>query len=399
MTVSVIVTHPGRQHSHRAAMALERAGRLAGYWSGVPARPPAPDGISGALWRRFVRYEAVNLPAARIRSAPWVPGARRLGGRLPGKLASRVDLAACRAFDRWAAKRLRDTSAGAVLACEISALSTFREARRRGWVTLLDAPSIHHAAQDRLHGYSEPLAIHERIVALKDEEIALADVVVVVSSLARESYLEAGVAPGKVVAVPLGADIELFGATHRHDRGDVCRFLFAGAPIARKGFDLLVEALRGLVEEEVRFELRLVGPRGEQSHLVESLPSDRWSAAGRLSQRGLATELAMADCLVLPSRNDSYGMVVAEALAAGVPVVVSSMVGARELVSEGIEGWVVPAGESAALAKRLRYCAENVGDLRSRAAACRERARSATWEAYEARFIGEILPRLDERFR
>ena len=84
--MKVLVTHPGRQHSHQAALALEKAGLLAGYWAGVPA--------SG-----FRRYAPVPLDPARTVWFPWTPALR------PDR-APAADFAACRLFDRWAARRL-----------------------------------------------------------------------------------------------------------------------------------------------------------------------------------------------------------------------------------------------------------------------------------------------------
>ena len=391
----VLVTHPGRQHSHRAALALAGAGRLAGYWSGVPSLERQRGLVPRSLWRRFVRYEALPLEPEIALAAPWVPALRRLGDRLPAGLAARADFAACRAFDRWAARRLAGVEAGAVLACEISALATFRQARARGWRTLLDAPAMHPAAQERLHGRAAPERVHRRVVAVKEAEIEAADAIVTVSSLARRSYLDAGVPESKVLAVPLGADLALFGSAPSDGREGACRFLFAGAPIRRKGFDLLVAALGAVHARGARFHLRLAGPRGELSALAGGLPDGSWSEAGPRTQRELAAELAAADCLVLPSRSDSFGMVVPEALAAGRPVVVSDQVGAADLVVEGVNGWIVPAGDVDALAARLAACAGSPAELRGRAEACRASARRATWEAYDDRLVAALAPILD----
>lgn len=391
----VLVTHPGRQHSHRAALALEQAGALAAYWSGVPSLDTQRGPIPRALWARYVRYAPLALPSAKLAAAPWVPAMRRLGDRLPRAAASRVDLAACRLFDRWAARRSRRVAAGAVLACEISARDTFLAAKRRGWVTLLDAPAIHPDSQELWHGHSEPDAVNLRLRRVKLAEIELADAIVTVSELARETYLSAGVSPQKVLAIPLGADLGLFGAIARATRSGPCRFLFAGAPIARKGFDLIVAACEELLAAELPFELRLVGPSGEQSHLVERLPASHWSAAGAVPQARLAEELGAADVLVLPSRNDSYGMVVAEALATGIPAIVSSHVGAQELVDEGRTGWIVAAGDGAALAARLAACARDPAAVRALSPACRERSLSASWEAYSQRFVAALAPLLE----
>ena len=395
MSRKVLVSHPGRQHSHRAAAAIERADLLAGYWSGVPSVEEHRGAVPAALWSRWVRYSPAGLPAAKARAAVRVPVERKAGNLLPGALAFRVDLHACRSFDRWVARRLGEVGAGAVLACEISALETFREAKRRGWVTLLDAPAIHPAAQDRWHGYREPESVHRRIVAIKEEEIELADAVVTVSEFARGTYVAAGVPAEKVLAISLGADLGVFGAGERPAREGVCRFLFAGAPIERKGFDLLVEALGLLDGEDLGFHLRQVGPRGELSGLLGHMPPETWSVAGPRTQGELAREMAAADCLVLPSRNDSFGMVVAEALAAGIPVVVSDHVGAADLVHEGVNGWIVPAGDLGALTARLRTCARSPESLRAMSGACRESAREATWESYSERFVRALEPFLE----
>lgn len=364
--MKVLVTHPGRQHSHQAALALEKAGMLAGYWAGVPA--------SG-----FRRYGPVPLDPARTVWFPWTPALRRIGPR--------ADFAACRLFDRWAARRLKRSGATAVavIACEISALTTFRKAKERGMVTLLDAPSIHHAAQDRLHGTTDSADLHRRIVAVKDAEIALADHVLTVSELARQTYLEAGVPAEKVHAVTLGADLELFSPDGAQKSGPVT-FLFAGATIRRKGFDLLVEAFGAVRSSNSDVRLRIVGPRGDLGHLIHS----RIDFLGPMTQPELAAELRRTDVLVLPSRNDSYAMVVAEALASGTPVLVSEMVGAKDLVTEGRTGWIVPVEDAAALAERMAWCARHPEEVRSLGPECRRKAEGATWPAYHRR-LAELV--------
>lgn len=397
--MKLLVTHPGRQHSHQAAVGLQRAGLLAGYWAGVPALAEHGRAVPRILWRRFIHYSPVPLDPTGVRWAPWVPALRRLGDRLlPAGAARRADFQVCRAFDRWVAARLSgwgaDAGARAVIACEISALATFRAARELGMVTILDAPSIHHQAQDRLHGTTDPPALHRRIARVKDEEIALADHILTVSELARRTYLDAGVSPEKVHALPLGADTGLFHpAEDKEEDGFV--FLFAGAAIHRKGFDLLLEAFARVAGEEPEARLRIVGPRGDASHLLQDHP--RVSVAGPTDQQGLAAELRRADCLVLPSRNDSYAMVVAESLASGIPVLVSEMVGAKDLVHEGKNGWVVPVEDAGALASRMLWCVRHRDEVRAMQEECRRSAEAATWPAYHERLAALMRSILQEK--
>jgi glycosyltransferase involved in cell wall biosynthesis len=395
--MKVLVTHPGRQHSHQAAVALEQAGMLAGYWSGVPAVAAQARHVPVWLRRRLDRYAPMPLDPRRLRWFPATPALRRLGDALlPHGGAARVDLLACRLFDRWAAAGLACAGADAVIACEISALAIFRAARRLGIATILDAPSLHHDAQDRLHGTTDPPGLHRRINRIKDREIALADQVLTVSGLARDTYLAAGIPAGRVHAIMLGADLELFtpapaAATSAGGDGkDGFRFLFCGATIRRKGFDLLLAAFDRVAAEAPAARLRVVGPRGDAAGLLDGRAGERIAVAGPVSQAVLAEELRRADCLVLPSRNDSYGMVVAEALACGLPVLVSEMVGAKELVAAGSNGWIVPAGDTAALAERMAWCVRHRETVRGMREQCRRSAAAATWPAYHHRLV-ELL--------
>jgi glycosyltransferase involved in cell wall biosynthesis len=253
-----------------------------------------------------------------------------------------------------------------------------------------------------------------------------------VSELARRTYLEAGVPEEKVVAVPLGVDIELFapheqtaqgtdqvgkeaggvvagegpaqpgdeaGQEGHGDDGGPCRplqdfvFLFAGAAIYRKGFDLLLEAFASAAEGSGGVRLRVVGPLGESARLLALYPDLLIEPIGPVDQGRLAAELRGADCLVLPSRQDSYGMVVVEALASGVPVVVSEMVGAAAVVAAGVNGWVVPARDAGALGERMGWCLRHPDEVRAMRAACRGSAEAATWAAYHRR-LAEVMERV-----
>ena len=383
----VLVTHPGRQHSHQAALALARAGMLAGYWAGVPAISRYRQWVPEPLWRRFIRYAPVDLPEEGVRWAAWVPALRRLADPLPPRARSWMDFLACRLFDRWAAARLRPGMADAVMACEISARETFRKARRLGMATFLDAPATHHATQDRFHGFAEPADLHHRIASVKDAEIALADHVLVVSELARRSYVEAGVPPERVHRVPLGVEAALFASTAKEslEDGKGAEFVFAGAASRVKGLDLLLQAFARVHVAEPEARLLVIGPPGDASALLGPPTPAGVSVLGSLSQAELADRFRTADCLVLPSRNESFGMVVPEALAAGLPTVVSDRVGAAELIEEGRNGWVVPAGDAGALAERMLRCARGREELRRMRPACLESATAAAWSVYRER--------------
>ncbi len=388
----VLVTHSGRQHSHRLAVALEEAGLLRGYWTGIPTRALVGGLIPARLWRRFIRYDTVPLPADRVRHAPISPILRKtIGPLLPGAWTVAWAHRADYAFDRWAAWRLRRLSGdppAAVVAYENAALRTFEVAREMGTMTILDAAALHHTGQDAECAYPESDRAHRRITARKDAEIRLADHIITVSEFSRETYVRAGADPDRVTVVPLGVDLERFRVPEGPGKptDGPLEILFAGAAAYHKGFDVLVDAVRGL-EDGVDVRVTVVG-RDREGWRERAGVEFHW--LGQVSQGQLAELYRQADVLVLPSRHDALPMVVLEALASGLPVVVSDRVGSKEAVEEGVNGWVLPAGDVEALRDRLTWCAGNRSALHAMVEPSRAAAAGYSWDAYAERVIGLI---------
>jgi glycosyltransferase involved in cell wall biosynthesis len=108
---------------------------------------------------------------------------------------------------------------------------------------------------------------------------------------------------------------------------------------------------------------------------------------GKMSHDLLSKLLVQMDCMVLPSRLESFGMVVVEALAAGVPVIMSDHVGASVAIRENKNGWVVPAGDEEALFQRMKACCDNIKAVRLMGVACSDSARAYDWSYYSHRAV------------
>lgn len=395
--MSVVVAHPGRQHSHQLALALAGHGLLDQYWSGVPSSWPERPLVAARMLDRLIKHDRLDIEHARVACWPWSAVLNRSARWLfPASIQVDLGHRSMEWFDRWSARRLESGQYGrAVIAYENSALETFRVASRGGMLRVLDAASFHHAWQDRLYAFPESERAHERIRRRKDAEIALADHVLTASELARQSYLEAGVPEHRVTAIPVGCNLQMFHPPETllaPSRG--VRFLFAGRASGIKGIDLVIAALKELQNARIAYEFIVAGHR--ERRYADALASVGAQSLGQTTQQRLADEMREADCLLLPSRFDSFGMVVVEALASGLPVVVSSMVGAKQAVREGESGWIVPVGDVEALAERVRWCAENADILRAMRSRAREDALAYGWSAYRAR-VGALMTQMLDR--
>ena len=157
--------------------------------------------------------------------------------------------------------------------------------------------------------------------------------------------------------------------------------LCVGSITPTKGQDVLVRALALLTDRTWR--CTLVGPLDRApAHvaLVRDLVTeqgleDRITVAGPLTGADLDEAFAAADLLVLPSRAESFGMVLVEALARGIPVVASDVGGVREAVGARVPGLLVAPDEPVALADALARILDDPAlhaDLRRTALARRE---------------------------
>lgn len=170
---------------------------------------------------------------------------------------------------------------------------------------------------------------------------------------------------------------------------DVVELIFVGQLIHRKGIDLLLQAFANLYRAEPRLRLTLIGD-GEQRSEYEAQADDLGVAQavcfkGIVPSDKIREYIAAACLLVLPSRFDGWGIVANEALSVGVPVVISDMCGAAELIQHEIDGYVFPSEDTNALYECLAHFIAHPEYWEAmRAAALREgeRVSSATAAAY-----------------
>lgn len=380
---SIVVVHPGVQHSRELARALQEDRMIARFITSlIPESAGArllPDGA-----RNRLRMRAVNgIPGEKVIAISFIEIALWLWARILGnRFRDRLSYAGLALFDRIAARKVRKLRPRLVVGVENSSRHVFRSAKAVGATCVLDAASVHHSAQPARHPEADP-ELAARVVAGKDEEVRLADHIVVLSTHARDTYVSAGVLSERISVIAPGIWFpDCWLSTVPRRSGPGIRFLFVGNVKFAKGVDLLLAAFARLKVPGKR--LLIVGPITESGLLPDPLPSGV-EYLGKLERRAVFDAYADADVLVLPSRADGFGFVVPEAMTTGLPVIVSSCTGAKDLVQDGATGWIFLSGDSQALLRAMEHAAARRDELSAMGSRARKAVAGVTWEAYRER--------------
>ncbi len=220
------------------------------------------------------------------------------------------------------------------------------------------------------------------------------DTVFVNSEEYRQSWIDRGFDPEKLKIFPRGLDTELFTPARREpafwekfeaSNGQL-RLLYVGRISREKDLDVLANAYRRLRDEGLPVQLFVVGHGPYSQAFSETLPDAVFT--GYLSGVELATAYASADVFTFPSTTDTFGNVVIEAQASGVPVVVSDSGGPKELVEDNQNGLITKAHDVDDFTRAVRALVVDPS-LRKRMSVCaRKSVVDRNWPSAFRKFWG-----------
>jgi glycosyltransferase involved in cell wall biosynthesis len=221
------------------------------------------------------------------------------------------------------------------------------------------------------------------------------DLVYVNSEFYRRCWIDRGIVPDKLRIFPRGLDTELFNPVLREPKFWVQRgargpvLLYVGRVSKEKDLNFLAEIMPALREKAGPFTLAIVGEGPYRLELEKLLPDAIFT--GILSGRELGVAYASADLFVFPSTTDTYGNVVMEAMAAGLPAAVSDIGGPRELVKTSQMGRVLPARDAVAWVAGLAQMLTRPLSAEERQAVARQAGSERRWDSAFAQFWADGL--------
>ena len=407
----ISLIHPtGNPNSRNCAIALSETGLLKEIITTIAYNPDSsfspyltllPNKLKKRVTQELGRRIWVPPPGTLMRTHPWqevirlifVKTAlyRRLGFSYQG-LVDRIYAS----LDRHVAEHhLQELDA--VYAYEDGAATTFQRAKQEGILCLYDLPIAFYRTShallaqeaERFPDLASALQVTQEPtwkLERKEQEIQLADHIFVPSSFVENSLLEAGINKEKISVITFGAPIDYFQPQPKNDK--FFRVLFVGRVEPRKGVHYLLQAW-----QELKFsqsELLLVGindfPEGwlerytEQIRYISSVP-----------HASLNQYYSSANVLVLPSLVEGLALVQLEALACGIPLITTPNTGGSDIITDGIEGFIVPIRDTEMLKEKLEWCYQHPLELAEMGRAARRQAEQLTWERYRQKLASQML--------
>jgi glycosyltransferase involved in cell wall biosynthesis len=219
-------------------------------------------------------------------------------------------------------------------------------------------------------------------------KIRRADLVVCISGVFRDHLVnDYGLRREQTMVIPNPVRVERFSAAGR-PVGEPPTVLVLGRIAVRKGIEDVIELARALLREGSGVRIRVVGGPSlwsDYTRLLDDLPAENAHYAGPLDAAEIPAELSASDLLLQPSHYEPFALTVGEALAAGLPVVATSEVGAIESVERTVVAEVAPGDVPAMSAA--------IDEMLDRLRAEPERMRSVARSEAERLFAPEVVSR------
>jgi glycosyltransferase involved in cell wall biosynthesis len=403
-----------RPPAYQAVVGLSRAGLLdefitASYYDPRGRRARLARRLAPAQFERLerllLRRHDAEIPAERVRAHPWYDLAIRLESRLAASWPRTRRAVARRRTERFDERLMRiveRSHPGALLAfSDVGSGRTLPFCREQGIPAVLSV--VHGDVRDEL-GVLEveaerspdflPIYLgdarldRDELAWLHDRrlrELELADRVVVPSEHIAATLVRHGTPRDRVRVIPYAADCRRFRPLADRGQAASCTFLFAGGISQRKGIKYLLEAWRRI--RRPGWRLQLLGPLPRDPGPLRPY-LDEVQILGRVAHSEVAARMAAADVFVFPSLFEGSAVVTYEALACGLPSVVTADSGS--VVRDGVEGFLVAPRDVESLAERLERLGTDPRLREEMGLAARARALSFDWPRYHAALVDVV---------
>jgi glycosyltransferase involved in cell wall biosynthesis len=331
-----------------------------------------------------------KIPSAHVKSFSLLGALRYLDSCVGSSISARFITAG---FDGFVARSLARPVGGQWIfhGWNGFAEQSLIKAKKLDAITVLERSCPHVDFQLELLAEEKSRLLKKSFLPEKNEFVAkvkreyeLADYIIVPSRYSFKSFVERGFSASKILIVALCNEKLTLEPRRPRDPGKFT-VLCVGGEFYRKGLYYLLRAWQALNLRDG--ELVVKGTIPDEFAELRTIRNMRL-IDHHLTDNQMAELYQAASIFVLPSIDDGFGMVVVEAMAAGLPVIVTENVGAADVISEAEDGFVVPARSIEAVKEKIAFFYENPQRIREMGRAALIKAQGYSPDAYIKRMVG-----------
>ena len=413
----VILSHPtGNNNVREAAVALAESEQLQEFHTCIAACVNNVFQKLGCIpgLSEINRRACPDSLFPYLQIHPWREICRLAAGRLGFNFLTKHESgffsidAIYKSFDKSVAKCVRKRKPSAVYCYEDGALETFRTAKKNGSKCIYDLPIgywragrkiMEEEAELRPEWAPTMLGLQDskEKLDLKEEELKIADQIIVASSFTRKTLEDCPFPLAPVSIIPYGCGSISTSAVKKSKDGPL-RALFVGGLSQRKGIADLFEAVDSL---QGQVALTLIGRKtiSDCPVLNNALRAHNWIPS--LPHEGILRAMRNHDVLVFPSLFEGFGLVVTEALSQGLPVITTAHTCGPDVITDGLDGFIVPIRSSEAISEKLEKLCNDRFLLSEMSVMALKKANERAWSFYRSgisRIVDSIIQENTCRF-
>lgn len=293
-------------------------------------------------------------------------------------------------FDAFACLHLGE---GDILYSVPRMVNALSKAKKLGFITILHSGELHpewnlEMLQEEYNRLEVDVPSPSWGKSMMDrylESIEKADYLVVHSEFSKQTYVIEGYPEDRILVNPLAVDLQYFQPNFAKDRR-IIEYLFVGNMSVIKGVHYLLEAWQQLGLDDARLTMC-----GTVHRDVQAIIARYQNQMDNIECPGYANPVEFyqrSSVFVFPSLSEGFGKVTLEAMASGLPVIVT--VPAGEPVRDCEDGFVIPAGDVEALKDKIMYFYDHRDEIERMGRNAREQAEKYNWDAYSERTVAVL---------
>lgn len=411
--MKILVCHPAQQHSYRLATALNRENMLYAYITTVYYKPGTyTEKVSRVLKGKF-QQKAKNrhcdeIDDLKVIQFCEIEGLLKLLALNIKKFWPFYYKLKYNTADRFAKKVARyaiKNNVDAVITYDDCSPILFeileKEAPQIIRILDMSAANLHYMKKiydkdtkimpqfaSRLHKeYAK--VWNEQIMKRLLVEIEKSQYFLVASNFVTRSLEFSGVKDSQILLCPYGVDIsEFYCKTYRnYQESDSLEFIYVGGVKELKGISYLLEAFKQIPKDKAR--LTVIGAFNEEDEDIKPY-INHVNFVGTVLHSEISKHLRNSDVFVFPSLGDGFGLAILEAMASGLPLIISENTGLSDQITNGLEGYVIPIQNTLAIIEKVEWYCDNKDKIKTMGKKARQLALTYTWDNYYKTVVSKI---------